>query len=41
MKSIEADSFPDSVQMALTRGVEYSINSNELRQTNNFLVRCI
>ena len=41
MRAIEADGFPGSVQMALTRGVEYSINSNELRHTNNFLVRCI
>ena len=41
MKSIEADSFPDSVQMALTRGVDYPINSNELGHINNFLIRCI
>jgi hypothetical protein len=41
MRAIEADGFPCSVQMALTRGVDYPINNNELRHTNNFLIRCI
>ena len=41
MRVIEADGFPGSVQMALTRGVDYPINSNELCRTNNFLIRCI
>ena len=41
MKLIEADGFPDSVQMALTRSVDYPTNSNELRHINNFLIRCI
>ena len=41
MRAIEADGFPGSVQMALTRSVDYPTNSNELRHINNFLIRCI
>ena len=41
MRAIEADGFPGSVQMALTRSVDYPTNNNELRHINNFLVRCI
>ena len=38
MRVSEVSGFPGSVQMALTRSVDYPINSNELAHTNNFLI---
>ncbi|GEM_PF-6300630 len=41
IRAIEVSGFPGSVQMALTRSVDYPTSNNELRHINNFLVRCI